>query len=105
MNRWFSGKAPIIDWSKIEQKPDQATRAASANCLSLLAKQVDNMIVSSADLSNSDKTDGFLKQTHALTRNDFSGAFLRSIMLIILCSRFFFTERTLLRPTVQELYA
>ncbi len=78
LNRWFSGKAPIIDWSKIEQKPDQATRAASATCLSLLAKQVDNMIVSSADLSNSDKTDGFLKQTHALTRNDFSGAFLQA---------------------------
>lgn len=78
LNRWFSGKAPIIDWSKIEQKPDQATRAASTNCLSLLAKQVDNMIVSSADLSNSDKTDGFLKQTHALTRNDFSGAFLQA---------------------------
>ena len=78
LNRWFSGKAPIIDWSKIEQKPDQATRAPSANCLSLLAKQVDNMIVSSADLSNSDKTDGFLKQTHALTRNDFSGAFLQA---------------------------
>lgn len=78
LNRWFSGKALIIDWSKIEQKPDQATRAASANCLSLLAKQVDNMIVSSADLSNSDKTDGFLKQTHALTRNDFSGAFLQA---------------------------
>ena len=78
LNRWFSGKAPIIDWSKIEQKPDQATRTASATCLSLLAKQVDNMIVSSADLSNSDKTDGFLKQTHALTRNDFSGAFLQA---------------------------
>ena len=78
LDRWFSGKAPKIDWSKIEQKPDQATRAASANCLSLLAKQVDNMIVSSADLSNSDKTDGFLKQTHALTRNDFSGAFLQA---------------------------
>lgn len=78
LNRWFSGKAPVIDWSKIEQKPDQATRTASATCLSLLAKQVDNMIVSSADLSNSDKTDGFLKQTHALTRNDFSGAFLQA---------------------------
>ena len=78
LDRWFSGKAPIIDWSKIEQKPDQATRTASATCLSLLANQVDNMIVSSADLSNSDKTDGFLKQTHALTRNDFSGAFLQA---------------------------
>ncbi len=75
---WFSGKAPAIDWSKCEQKDDQATRAASATCLSLLAEQVPNMIVSSADLSNSDKTDGFLKKTHALTRGDFSGAFLQA---------------------------
>ena len=34
------------------------------------------MIVSSADLSNSDKTDGFLKKTHAFKKGDFSGAFL-----------------------------
>ena len=35
------------------------------------------MIVASADLSNSDKTDGFLKKTRALTRGDFGGAFLQ----------------------------
>jgi transketolase len=36
------------------------------------------MIVASADLSNSDKTDGFLKNTHAFSKNDFSGAFLQA---------------------------
>jgi transketolase len=36
------------------------------------------MIVASADLSNSDKTDGFLKKTTAFKKNDFSGAFLQA---------------------------
>ena len=36
------------------------------------------MIVSSADLANSDKTDGFLKKTKAFTRGDFEGAFLQA---------------------------
>jgi transketolase len=78
LTRWLSGQIPAIDWATIEQKPNQSTRAASATILSFLAKQVENMIVSSADLSNSDKTDGFLKQTHAITKDDFSGAFLQS---------------------------
>ena len=75
---WLNNKTPNIDWSKIQQKDDDATRSASATCLSILAEQVPNMIVSSADLSNSDKTDGFLKKTHVLTRDDFSGAFLQA---------------------------
>ena len=75
---WFSGKAPEIDWSKCEQADNAATRNASATCLSLLAEQVPNMIVASADLSNSDKTDGFLKKTHALKKDDFSGAFFQA---------------------------
>lgn len=78
LQQFFSKEAPIIDWSKIEQKPNQATRAASATVLSALAQQVENMIVSSADLSNSDKTDGFLKKTHAIQKGDFSGAFLQA---------------------------
>ncbi|MBP3517300.1 MAG: transketolase [Parabacteroides sp.] len=78
MELWFSGKAPVIDWKAIEQKPNVATRAASATVLGVLATQVENMIVSSADLSNSDKTDGFLKKTHALVKGDFSGAFLQA---------------------------
>ena len=78
MELWFSGKAPVIAWKAIEQKPNQATRAASATVLGVLATQVENMIVSSADLSNSDKTDGFLKKTHAFVKGDFSGAFLQA---------------------------
>ena len=75
---WFSGKAPQVDWSVLSQKSDVATRVASAACLSLLAQQVPNMVCASADLSNSDKTDGFLNQTHAMQRNDFSGAFFQA---------------------------
>ena len=78
MDEWFSGKAPKVDWSKVEQKEGSATRAASAACLAELAKQDPNMICASADLSNSDKTDGFLKQTHALKKGDFSGAFFQA---------------------------
>ena len=78
MDLWLSGKAPVIAWKAIEQKPNQATRAASATVLGVLATQVENMIVSSADLSNSDKTDGFLKKTHAFVKGDFSGAFLQA---------------------------
>ena len=77
-NKWFTRELPNIDWSKIEQKPNSATRAASANVLSVLAKEVENMIVASADLSNSDKTDGFLKNTKSLIKGDFSGAFLQA---------------------------
>jgi transketolase len=75
---WLSGQAPAVDWTAIQQKPNQATRAASSTVLGFLATQVENMIVASADLSNSDKTDGFLKQTHAITKDDFSGAFLQA---------------------------
>lgn len=78
MKRWFSGELPALDWSAIVQKPGAATRAASATVLGYLAEHVDNMIVSSADLSNSDKTDGFLKKTRAFSRGDFSGAFLQA---------------------------
>ncbi len=75
---WFSSKAPKIDWTKCVQKDNDATRSASAACLSVLAEQVPNMICASADLSNSDKTDGFLKKTHALKAGDFSGAFFQA---------------------------
>ena len=75
---WFSGKAPKVDWSSIVQKAGDATRNASATVLGALAQQVPNMICASADLSNSDKTDGFLKKTHAFTSGDFSGAFFQA---------------------------
>ena len=75
---WFGGKKPVIDWDSIEQKADAPTRNASAAILSILAEKYENMICSSADLCNSDKTDGFLKKTHAIVPGDFSGAFLHA---------------------------
>lgn len=75
---FMSGEAPCVDWSLIQQKAGAATRNASGAVLSFLAENVGNMIVSSADLSNSDKTDGFLKHTHVITPNDFTGCFLQA---------------------------
>ena len=75
---WFSGNAPKVDWTQCVQKDGSATRAASAACLGVLAEQVKNMICASADLSNSDKTDGFLKKTTSLQADDFSGAFFQA---------------------------
>ena len=75
---WFSGVAPKVDWSKVQQKVGDATRNASAAVLGQLAEQVSNMICASADLSNSDKTDGFLKKTTAFVKGDFSGAFFQA---------------------------
>ena len=77
-DEWFSGKAPKIDWSKVQQKANDSTRSASAACLGALAEQVPNMICASADLSNSDKTDGFLKKTHSLVKDDFTGNFFQA---------------------------
>lgn len=76
--QWFAAQTPCIDWSLVQQKAGAATRNASGLVLSFLAENVGNMIVSSADLSNSDKTDGFLKKTHALKKGDFSGQFLQA---------------------------
>lgn len=78
MKEWFSGNAPKVDWSNLTQKAGAATRNASSACLSLLAEQVPNMVCSSADLSNSDKTDGFLKKTQSMVKGDFSGAFFQA---------------------------
>jgi len=75
---FFSGDIPEIDFQAIQQKEGVATRAASAAVLAVLAKQVGNMIVASADLSNSDKTDGFLKNTKPFSKGDFTGAFLQA---------------------------
>ena len=71
-------KLPALDWSKVQFKPNMASRAASAAVLGFLAENIGNMIVSSADLANSDKTDGFLKKTKVLVKEDFSGAFLQA---------------------------
>jgi transketolase len=78
LHSFYSGEIPAIDFKSIPQKEGSATRAASAAVLGVLAKNVENMVVASADLSNSDKTDGFLKNTHAFTNGDFTGAFLQT---------------------------
>ena len=78
LKTWFAGEAPEVDWTAVQQKTDDATRNASAAVLSVLAQQVPNMICASADLSNSDKTDGFLKNTTAFQKGDFSGAFFQA---------------------------
>lgn len=75
---WFDGKLPELPWDEIQQKPNAATRVGSAAVLSMLSEHVPNMIVSSADLCNSDKTDGFLKHSSVITRQNFSGGFLQA---------------------------
>ena len=75
---WFNNVVPDIDWAGIQQKANDPTRNASATVLSVLSEKVPNMIVSSADLCNSDKTDGFLKHTHCIVPGDFSGGFLQA---------------------------
>lgn len=75
---WFANRLPEIDWETIEQKPGKATRVGSQIVLGRLAEKVENMVCSSADLCNSDKTDGFLKKTHEIHNGDFSGNFLQA---------------------------
>lgn len=78
LNEFFSGKAPGFDYSSIVQKENAATRGASSTVLAAFAGKIENLVVASADLSNSDKTDGFLKKTKAFKKGDFSGAFLQA---------------------------
>ncbi len=78
LTTYLSGAAPQVDFAKIEQKPNSATRNASGTVLKTFAHEVGNMIVCSADLSNSDKTDAFLKETQPFKRGDFSGSFLQA---------------------------
>ena len=75
---WFNNEVPEIDWASIQQKANDPTRNASATVLGVLSEKVPNMIVSSADLCNSDKTDGFLKHTHCIVPGDFSGGFFQA---------------------------
>lgn len=78
LHSFYSGEVPDIDYMAIRQKEGSATRAASATILGVYAQKVENMIVASADLANSDKTDGFLKYTKPFTKGDFTGAFLHA---------------------------
>lgn len=76
--RWLRRELPPLNWDSIQLQPNSATRNASGAVLAYLAEHLDNMIVASADLSNSDKTENFLKKTGAFRHHDFSGAFLQA---------------------------
>lgn len=78
LDKFLKNELPEIDYKSIEMKADVATRAASATVLSVLADKVENLVVASADLSNSDKTDGYLKKTTAFKKGDFTGKFFQA---------------------------
>ncbi len=78
LDRFLRNELPDIDYNAIEIKANDATRSSSAAILGVYGEKLDNMIVASADLSNSDKTDGYLKKTKAFTKGDFSGKFFQA---------------------------
>jgi len=78
LDLFLSGNLPELDWSSIEQKNNIATRDASGAVMAWLHGKVENLIISSADLSNSDKTNFFLNKTTAFSKNNFEGAFLQA---------------------------
>ncbi len=78
LDKYLNNELPQLDFDTIELATNDATRNASSRVLGYLAQNVGNMIVSSADLSNSDMTDGFLKKSKAFSKGDFSGAFLQA---------------------------
>jgi len=78
LDTFFSQEKAPIAWEAIVQKPGEATRAASGKVMEALSGQLGNLIVASADLSNSDNTQAFLNRTQAFRRGDFSGAFLQA---------------------------
>lgn len=79
LQAWIDGKIPEIDYRNIKYKPNVATRTASAEVLAEFGTKIRNMIVSSADLSNSDKTESFIKKCGSLIApGNFNGRFLQS---------------------------
>jgi len=76
LHNWMSGKLPELNLEEVPVKPGAATRNTSGSFLGYLSGQDTNMIVMSADLSNSDKTEGFLKHSKPFSPGDFTGGFL-----------------------------
>lgn len=75
---FYSGKLPDFNFNEIKQGANVATRVASKTVLEYFAEKVENLIVSSADLSNSDNTNGYLNKVGAFKKGDFSGRFLEA---------------------------
>lgn len=78
LDKWLGGEYQQVDWTKISLKANSSTREASGLILAELAGIIENLIVMSADLANSDKTDGFLKKTTPFGYRNFKGAFLHA---------------------------
>jgi transketolase len=81
--KFFAMDYSNLDFTQVNLKENGPTRGASSAVLSYMADNVENLIVASADLANSDKTDGFLKKTKPLAKNDFSGAFFVSSSKVV----------------------
>ncbi|MBK8808140.1 MAG: transketolase [Bacteroidales bacterium] len=75
---FYSGKLPEFDFREIKQGANVATRVASKTVLEYFADKVENLIVASADLSNSDNTNGYLNKVGYFKKGDFSGRFLEA---------------------------
>lgn len=78
LENFLSNELSDIDFSQIEQKPNQATRVASSTVFEYLGQHSDNVIIMSADVAKSDNTDGYLKHKKAFARHDFSGNYLHA---------------------------
>lgn len=78
LDQFLSGRIPNLDFKEIQQKQNVASRAASSEVLGYLAGKVENLIVASADLANSDKTDGYLKKVKQFEPHTFEANFLHA---------------------------
>ncbi len=78
LDLFLTGKIPDIDFGAVPQKENVASREASAAVLGYLAGKVENLIVASADLANSDKTDGYLKKVKQFSPGSFDANFLQA---------------------------
>jgi len=77
LNQFLSGVHPDLKYADVAFKSGVATRAASGSVLNYYASKLENMMVASADLSNSDKTDQFLKATTEFGKDNYGGRFLQ----------------------------
>jgi transketolase len=78
LERFLAGTIAPVDFSTIIHKPNVPTRNSSGTVLASLAQSIDGIMVCSADLCNSDKTEDFLKKTTPIGPNNFAGKFLHA---------------------------
>jgi transketolase len=79
MNSMLSGEEAVeVDFASMDIPETCATRVAGGQVLANFADFYESIIVSSADLSNSDNTGKFLARTTELEKGNFAGAFLQA---------------------------